>query len=68
MLYADEAVKRVSESALVFLAREKLRASFSVPESLSVSGPSVSVAVSPSVADGVAEPTDKVDDTEALRT
>ena len=63
----DELVKRVSESALVFLVREKLRASFSVPESLSVSGPSVSVAVSPSVADGVVELIDKVDDTEALR-
>ena len=63
----DELVKRVSESALVFLVREKLRASFSVPESLSVSGPSVSVAVSPSVADDVVELIDKVDDTEALR-
>lgn len=59
--------KLVDELTLVFLLPVSLWPSFSVPESLSVSGPSVSVALSPSVADGVVEPNDTVDDTEALR-
>lgn len=47
--------------------RLRLRPSFSVPESLSVSGPSVSVALSPSVAEGVEVPKDTADMFERLR-
>lgn len=49
------------------LRRERVCPSFSVPESLSVWGPSVSVALSPSVADGVEQPTETAEVTEALR-
>ena len=64
---ADTDPKLVEELPLAFFLPTNLRLSFSVPESLSVSGPSVSVALSPSVADGVVKPKDTVDDTEALR-
>lgn len=48
--------------------RDMFPSSFSVSESLSVCGPSVSVPLSPSVADGVDSSTDAVEDIEALRT
>lgn len=54
-------VKLVVESVLAFLLRVRRLPSISVSESYSVSGPSVSVPVSPSVADGVIEPKDPVD-------
>jgi hypothetical protein len=56
-----------SSLGLSFLLRLRLRPSFSVPESLSVIGPSVSVALSPSVVDGVVEPSDAVDKAATLR-
>ena len=53
--------KLEAESVLAFFLCVRLVPSFSVSESNSVSGPSVSVAVSPSVADGVVELNDTVD-------